>query len=278
MKFLLKYISACLALGMAFAGCGLQSESADLPAAVEGEWYQPAAGTSWQWQLVGALNDAYDAEIYDIDLETNDAGVIQALQGAGKRVICYFSAGTYEDFRGDSDQFPEEALGNALEDFPDERWLDIRSEAIRPIIEARLDLAVTKGCDGVEPDNVDGYSNDNGFGFSADDQLAYNTFIANAAHERGLSVGLKNDLDQVEVLEPYFDFAVNEQCHQYDECDLLTPFIEADKAVLNAEYNASYRNNAVTRNQLCVDASERNFSTLILPVDLDDSFRLECLN
>jgi len=30
-----------------------------------------------------------------------------------------------------------------------------------------LDLAAQRGCDGVEPDNVDGYSNDNGFGLTA---------------------------------------------------------------------------------------------------------------
>ncbi|MMZ65925.1 hypothetical protein D1872_283710 [compost metagenome] len=67
---------------------------------------------------------------------------------------------------------------------------------------ARLDLAVQKGCDGVEPDNMDGYDNNTGFTLSADDQLAYNKFIANEARKRGLSVGLKNDLDQIIELEP----------------------------------------------------------------------------
>ena len=32
-----------------------------------------------------------------------------------------------------------------------------------------------------------------------------------------------------------FDFAVNEQCHQYNECESLTPFTEQNKAVFNAE-------------------------------------------
>ena len=31
-----------------------------------------------------------------------------------------------------------------------------------------------------------------------DDQIAYNVFLANAAHQRGLSVSLKNDLLPVE--------------------------------------------------------------------------------
>ena len=55
----------------------------------------------------------------------------------------------------------------------------------------------TKGYDGVEPDNVDRYVNASGFDLDADAQLAFNRFIANEAHARGLSVGLKNDLDQV---------------------------------------------------------------------------------
>ena len=55
-------------------------------------------------------------------------------------------------------------------------------------------------------------------------------------HDRGMAVGLKNDLDQIPELVEDFDFAVNEQCAQYDECETLTPFIEADKAVFHVEY------------------------------------------
>ena len=34
----------------------------------------------------------------------------------------------------------------------------------------------------------------------------------------------------------YFDWALNEQCFQYQECGLLTPFRNAGKAVMNIEY------------------------------------------
>ena len=43
--------------------------------------------------------------------------------------------------------------------------------------------------------------------------------LADLAHERGLSIGLKNDLDQVADLVDHFDFAINEECCQYEECD-----------------------------------------------------------
>lgn len=56
---------------------------------------------------------------------------------------------------------------------------------------ARLDLAVQKHCDGVEPDNVDGYSNDTAFNLTAANQLVYNGWLAEAAHARSLSVSLK---------------------------------------------------------------------------------------
>ncbi|WP_392875256.1 endo alpha-1,4 polygalactosaminidase [Streptomyces sp. LN499] len=67
-------------------------------------------------------------------------------------------------------------------------------------------------------------------------ELRDNRLVARIAHRHGLAVGLKNDLDQISQLEPDFDFAVNEQCAQYDECAALTPFIEADKAVFHVEY------------------------------------------
>ena len=45
------------------------------------------------------------------------------------------------------------------------------------------------------------------------DQLVYNKFIANEARKRGLSVSLKNELNQIGKLKLYFDFivAVREQ-------------------------------------------------------------------
>lgn len=278
-KYLLVFLSVVLiACGSSTSQDDPENDDAtDLPSPVTGsDWFQPTPGTTWQWQLKGTLNTSHQATVYDIDLFNNSAETIATLQGQGRRVICYFSAGSYEDFREDAGQFPQEVLGNPLEDFPDERWLDVRSEDVLNIMLARLDTAVEKGCDGVEPDNVDGFANDSGFNLTADDQLLFNARIANAAHERNLSVGLKNDLDQVEALEDYFDFAVNEQCHEFDECKTLQPFIDANKAVFNAEYDATYVDDAAARDQICQTSAAMNLSSLILPVDLDDSFRLTC--
>ena len=76
---------------------------------------------------------------------------------------------------------------------------------------------------------MDAYANDSGFPLRAADQLRFNRFLARAAHARGLSIGLKNDLDQVKALEPAFDWALNEQCFQYEECERLRPFTAAGR-------------------------------------------------
>jgi len=251
------------------------------PPATDGDWYRPTVETTWQWQLQpdadGGINANYNADVYDLDLFDVPDGVIEALQADGRRVICYFSAGSYEAFREDAGEFdPDADLGNPLEVFDDERWLDVRSDNVRRIMLQRLDLAAARGCDGVEPDNVDGYDNDPGFDFTEADQVAFNRFLADAAHDRGLAVGLKNDLPQIPALVDSFDFSVNEQCHEYDECDLLLPFIEAGKPVFNAEYADRFVDDAQGREALCQEARTLGLRTLVLPLDLDDAFRFSC--
>ena len=246
----------------------------------QGAWYRPAVDTLWQWQLQpgtgGTINTSYDVAVYDIDLFDADASVITALQGAGRRVVCYFSAGSYEAFRDDAAAFLPGDRGNTLDGFANEQWLDVRSSNVQAIMKARLDMAVVKGCDGVEPDNVDGYQNNSGFPLTATDQLAFNRFLANEAHQRGLSVGLKNDLDQIVELVDYFDFSVNEQCHEFDECSTLQPFLDGGKPVFNAEYASRFVNDAAARGTMCAESLAQGLRSLILAVDLDDSLRISC--
>jgi hypothetical protein len=200
-----------------------------------GRW-RPGPGTSWQWQLQGTIDTSLDVDVYDIDLFDTSASLIAELHADGRRVVCYFSAGSYEPWRPDADAFPEAVKGRKMDGW-DELWLDVRRiELLAPVVEGRLDLAVAKGCDAVEPDNVDGYANDTGFALSYDDQIAYNMFLAAEAHARGLSIALKNDVEQVADLVDVFDFAVNEECFSWNECEALVPFVEAGKAVLGVEY------------------------------------------
>jgi hypothetical protein len=205
----------------------------------EGEVFRPARGTTWQWQLQGAIDTSFDVAVYDIDLFDVDAAVIAALHGDGRKVLCYLSVGTFEPFRDDADQYPDEVKGNRYEPpFEEELYVDVRDERVLAILEARFDLAVSKGCDGVEPDNVDLHDQDTGFAITPAENLAFNRILAAAAHTRGLSVGLKNNLTQLDALVDDFDWALNEQCFEFSECAVYAEnFLAQDKAVFHAEYD-----------------------------------------
>ena len=193
---------------------GIQTNSAADATTVlpdEGLWI-PSPSTGWQWQLNGLpIDHSVEAEMYDIDLFDNDAATVSALHARGRKVVCYVNAGGWEDWRPDAARFPEAIIGANLDDWEGERWLDIRRiDLLGPIMGARMDSCQDKGFDGIEPDNVDGFLNDTGFPLTYEDQLRYNIWLAQAAHDRGLSIGLKNDMDQIPDLISHFDSALNE--------------------------------------------------------------------
>lgn len=240
--------------------------------------WTPRPDQTWQLQLQGTVETRYDADVYDIDLVDTPQATIDALHAHGRFVVCYFSAGSSEDFRRDVGLFDPSDMGRPLDGWPGERWLDIRSPAVRRFMtEQRLDLAVAKDCDGVDPDNVDGYANGSGFPLTAEDQLTFNRILATEAHRRDLKVGLKNDLDQVAALADHFDFAVNEQCHAYGECEMLRPFAAAGKPIVNVEYRSDYRRNRNgARQAMCASARSMPMRSLVLPLALDNAFRFSC--
>jgi len=230
---------------------------------VPGIW-KPTPGTSWQWQLSGTIDTSLAVAMYDIDLFDAPDAVFRTLHARGIRIVCYFSAGSHEKWRADVVDLPAGVIGSQLEGWPDERWLDIRTAAVRTRMQARLALAKERGCDGVEPDNVDGYANRSGFPLTAADQLDYNRFLAREAHALGLSIGLKNDLEQVPELVAEFDWALNEECVVHDECAALQPFIAANKAVFHVEYGADAKASTV-----CLATKALRFDTLIKDLELD---------
>lgn len=240
------------------------------------DWYQPTPLVTWHIQLTDSINTSHDVRLYDIDLFDSPRSLVQQLQSEGKKVICYFSGGSYESWRPDASNYNRAVRGKSLVGWQGEQWLDIRTENVRSIIKSRLDLAKSKGCDGVDPDNMDGYINNSGFNLTAADQLDFNRFVAIQAHLRGLAVGLKNDVDQINELVDYFDFAVNEQCYEYNECATLIPFIINNKPVLHIEYESKYVSRPLEREKLCALQVDMQFSTLILPLELDNEFRLSC--
>jgi len=229
-----------------------------------GTWWQPTPGTTWQIQFSGALDTAdYNVQAFDVDMFDTSVQHVEDIHAKPAKAICYIDAGSWENWRPDASKYPKRVLGRALTGWAGERWLDIRRiGVIGPILGARADDCAAKGFDAVDFDNVDGYANNTGFPLTAADQIRFNRFIANLAHNAGLAVGLKNDLGQVRRLEPSFDFAVNEQCVQYKECGRLKPFVDAGKAVFNIEYRGNMT-------AICVVTRPLQLSTLKKHLSLD---------
>ncbi|KAJ5922451.1 hypothetical protein N7516_010154 [Penicillium verrucosum] len=242
--------------------------------------WQPAVGSKWQIILKsedGApISTSVDAPIYDIDLFDNNKTVISDLQKMGRKVICYFSAGSFEDWRKDAGDFHPADKGENLDGWPGEKWLNLTSPNVRKIMQARLDVAVEKGCDGVDPDNIDGYDNENGLDLTKAQAINYVNWLASQSHSRGLSVGLKNGADIIDSVIDNMQWCVNEQCAEYEECDTYASFIEADKPVFHIEYpkgGSTNNNKSVTSSQAksaCTANSSGNFSTVIKNMDLDN--------
>lgn len=229
-------------------------------------WWRPSAGLTWQWQIGdNDIDTSIEAEVYDIDLYVDQA-IIDELHVKGRKVICYISVGSWEDWRPDKDQFPAEVLGKEYEGWAGEKWLDIRRmDLLAPILLARLDLCQAKGFDAVEPDNMEIYTNDTGFPLTYDDQLKFALWLADEAHKRRLAIGQKNASDQVKDLVNVYDFAITEDYFYYNEADAMIPYIEANKPVFAAEYTDLPGDFA----KFCEQAKQLNFSAILKHRGLD---------
>ncbi|THC96938.1 hypothetical protein EYZ11_003599 [Aspergillus tanneri] len=239
--------------------------------------WKPKVGTTWQIELLHPLNNrSLDVDVYDIDLFNNNKSTIDALHKDGRKVICYFSAGSYENWRPDKDDFRDSDLGKTLNGWENEKWLNLRSSNVRKIMQSRLDMAVQKGCDGVDPDNVDGYDNDNGLGLTTNDSTDFVNFLARETHGRNMSIGLKNAGKIIPSVIRSMQWSVNEQCAQYQECDTYAVFTQQGKPVFHIEYPKGDDTNnykAVSTKQkddACDFSGSGNFSTVIKNMNLDD--------
>lgn len=180
--------------------------------------------------------------IYDIDGESTDAQTIKKIHELNpkNKVICNMNAGAYESYRGDSYKFPKQIIGKKDNEWSNSYWLDIRrSDVIVPIIKQRMiDWCQNKGFDAIEPDQTDIWKYDSGFVISKEQNEIYNIQIANIAHSLGMSVVLKNNVSQSKILSSYYDFALVEQCSEFNQCnELISSFTSSKKAVFDVEYH-----------------------------------------
>jgi hypothetical protein len=212
----------------------------------QAEAYGFTPGTKFFWKLEGSIGSMPATfDVYDIDLDAaeQNKSVVAQLHNNGKSVICYFSAGTWENGRVPNRYkgISQSSIGKGMGGW-DERWLDIRKQDVRQAQVKILKAAKAAGCDAVEPDNVDHYDNSTGFNITKSNSIAYLQWLAGEAHALGLKIALKNSGDIVAPgkMADHFDFAINEQCYTYTECDKLKPFIAAGRAVYIVEYKSTH--------------------------------------
>lgn len=200
----------------------------------------PPPDAGFHIQFTGALDVPGSVRIVEVDGDVPQA-LIARLQARNKYVVCYMSAGSTEDWRADAAQIPAAAVGKPLKGWPGEWWLDIRNEGVMQVMHARIARLAAKGCDGIEFDNVDGYSNATGFPLRATDQVTFNLALADSARASGMSPGLKNAVELIPDLVAGFDWALNEECVTYNECHRYRPFVAAGKPVYVLEYGETPR-------------------------------------
>ncbi|KAJ4109693.1 hypothetical protein NW768_012129 [Fusarium equiseti] len=243
--------------------------------------WQPEVGATWQIILLKPLEISDedkitpDVDIFDLDLYDNDASTFAALKKLGKKVICYFSAGSWEDWRDDKDDFDKADLGKELDGWPGERWLNVSSPNVHSIMKKRIEMAAKKGCDAIDPDNVDGFQNENGLKLTREDTVNFVKFLSQTAASFNMSTGLKNAGSVIPDVISDVHFSVNEQCVEYSECDTFAQFIDHDKPVFHIEYpkGAGGKVSTKTAGEICSGKGKADgssgFSTVIKKMNLD---------
>ena len=253
-------LSLCLLLGMLL----LTVKSAEAQ-----EWY-PVSPLEWQIQLKGEIDTSQTVDLFVVDLFEASADAITTIHANGSRVVCYFRAGVWEEWRSDAGGYPSTTKGNTLSLFGGLWWQDIRSERVESVMRGRLAAADAKGCDGVLVDNVDSYRHDTGFPIAFEDQLSFNRMLISEAHRLDLAIGMTLDSGQMETLVDELDFVVIEQCFSKEECPEVEVFLDQAKPVL-----ALILSEEADAKQTCVAALESGFDPLVKAADLGPE-RLSC--
>lgn len=231
-----------------------------LLAAVEMATAAPQPATPWDWQLGDKVRFHSGVAVYDFDPGGPTDAQMRRLNTAGAYVICYVSVGTLEDWRDDVWRFPSAVVGKTYDDWPDERFLDIRRlDVLLPLMKTRFETCKTSGFAAIEPDNMDVYDNDSGFPLTRRDGLRYIRALTSMAHAMGLEIGQKNVPDLTPELVRTMDFVIAESCWQDGWCDQLVPYVRAGKPVFDAEYT----DRAINWKKACADAARGQISMIL---------------
>ncbi|NDZ71941.1 endo alpha-1,4 polygalactosaminidase [Streptomyces sp. SID10362] len=178
----------------------------------------PPAHAGFDYQIGGAYTPPAGVDVVSRDHTASPA--------PGLYNICYVNAfqaqpGAESDW--DDDLLLRDANGDVVYDTDwGEAFLDIRTADKRERIAAKvgtwIDGCADKGFQAVEPDNYDSYTRAGDLLDAADAQGLIR-LLAERAHSDGLAIGQKNTVELAPNREANgLDFAVAEECGEWDEC------------------------------------------------------------
>lgn len=176
------------------------------------------AHAGFDYQIGGAYTPPAGVEVVSRDHSASPA--------PGLYNICYVNAfqaqpGAEGDW--DDDLLLRDANGEVVYDTDwGEAFLDIRTadkrERIAEKVGTWIDGCADKGFQAVEPDNYDSYTRAGDLLDAADAQGLIR-LLAERAHSDGLAIGQKNTVELAPNREENgLDFAVAEECGEWDEC------------------------------------------------------------
>ncbi|MFJ6852755.1 endo alpha-1,4 polygalactosaminidase [Streptomyces sp. NPDC091271] len=213
-------LGACVLMGCSVASgtpAGAGSEQPPKAADV----VLPTAGMEFDYQIGGGYTPPDGVRAVSRDREDEPA--------PGLYNVCYVNAfqtqpGALEWWQ---DTHPDLLLrDDDGEPIIDEGWdevlLDTSTEDSRAelaeIVGEWIDGCADSGFQAVEPDNLDSFERSKGK-LTADHNAAFAEALASRAHSEGLAIGQKNTTDLLDRHATIgFDFAVTEECAQFDEC------------------------------------------------------------
>ncbi|GAA1108447.1 endo alpha-1,4 polygalactosaminidase [Kribbella jejuensis] len=202
----------------------------------------PPAHAKFDYQIGGAYTPPVGVQVVTRDRT--------AAPAAGLYNICYvnaFQVQPGEQGQWAADLLLRDASGKLVIDQDwGEALLDLRTADKRNRIAAKvngwIDGCAAAGYQAIEPDNYDSYTRSKKL-LKATHAEAYLTLLATHAHSKNLAIGQKNTVELAGDRRAVgLDFAVAEECGQYDECaDYVSAF---GNHVIVIEYTDSGRRTA----------------------------------
>ena len=205
----------------------------------------PPTHAKFDYQIGGAYTPPAGVQVVTRDRT--------AAPAAGLYNICYvnaFQVQPGEQGQWASDLLLRDANGKLV---IDQDWgeplLDLRTADKRTRIAAKvngwIDGCAASGYQAIEPDNYDSYTRSKKL-LTATQAEAYLKLLAAHAHSKNLAIGQKNTVELAGDRQAVgLDFAVAEECGQYDECaDYVDAF---GNNVIVIEYTDSGRRTACSQ-------------------------------